>query len=506
MKSKFLTKPILLSVLSGVLAGLSYPGYGLTFLVWIALIPFFMALKEAKAPKTQFWCGWRAGFAFFLVVLPWLLALWDWASVLIVFGYVALCAGLAIAWGFWAVGCGWFKRRPILLSLIAPSWMVLIDYIRGSSDLGFAWGYLGYALSDQLWIIQLASFTGIWGLSFLVVWINVNLWTTWDRKQPIWTVVSIVSIIALGAFGYFQQQQLSQSLTNAPEIRVAMIQPNIPQKEKSNPMNLERLRQGYQDLLETVTPSADLIVLPESMLPTLILDDFETFDILGNYASRNNAELLFGTFTRTDNELFNSVVLSNAQKVLLGQFDKVQLVPFSTEYFPLIEELKSIGFDQLLGSLPLGALTRGEGFTPLTGEHASIGAPICFETSFAFVSRAFVNEGANLLISVTNDAWFKDSVELEQHFAKGIIRAVETGRAFVQVANTGTTGAALPTGEVIEKLPVLEAVTGEVSVPLLTHQTVYAARGDWFVLWVLIIVAGCAVIRVFKPQSSQPST
>lgn len=501
-----MTKPILWSALSGLLAGLSYPGYRLTFLVWVALVPFFLALKEAKTLKENFWCGWRTGFVFFLVTLPWLLALWDWASVLIVFGYLLLCAGLGIAWGLWAIGCGWALKRPFLLALLAPALMILIDFARGSTDVGFAWGYLGYALADQLWLVQLAAWTGIWGLSFVVVWVNVTLWLSWQKKNPGWMIVAIVSLITLGSFGYMQHQQVSEMIADAPTIEVAMIQPNIPQKEKSNPMNLRGLRQGYEDLLETVSTNADIIVLPESMLPTLILDDVETFDILSTYAERNNAELLFGSFTKDEGELFNSVLLSNAQKDPLGRFDKVQLVPFSTEYFPLIEVLRDIGFDQLLKSLPLGALTRGKGFTPLTGKHASIGSPICFETSFSWVSRAFVKEGANVLISVTNDAWFKNSVELEQHFAKGIVRAVETGRAFIQVANTGTTGAALPTGQVIEKLPALQSVTGNATVPLLTHQTFFVIWGDWVVGLALILSGVCIAVGVFRNQSSQPST
>lgn len=506
MISKFMTRPILLSVFSGLLTGLGYPGYGLTFLVWVALIPFFFALKEADTVKARFWCGWRAGFVFFLVTLPWLLSLWDWASIFIVFGYLILCAALGMAWGFWAMGCGWVIHRPILLALLAPAWMVLIDFVRGSTDVGFAWGYLGYSLADQLWLVQLAAWAGIWGLSFVVIFVNVSLWLAWQKKQIGWGLVAMTTLIGLGIFGYSQNQEISNLMTDAPTIEIVMIQPNIPQKEKSNPMNLRQLRHGYEDLLETVASSADLIVLPESMLPTLILDDVETFDMLANYAQRNEAELLFGSFTRDEGQLFNSVLLSNAQKAPLGQFDKVQLVPFSTEYFPLIEVIRDIGFDQLLRNLPLGALTRGQGFTPLKGINASIGAPICFETSFSWVSREFVREGANVLISVTNDAWFKDSVELEQHFAKGVVRAVETGRAFVQVANTGTSGAALPTGEVIEKLPTLQAVTGSATVPLLTHQTFYVVWGDWVVGLALLIFGICVAIRAFGAQSSQPST
>jgi apolipoprotein N-acyltransferase len=141
---------------------------------------------------------------------------------------------------------------------------------------------------------------------------------------------------------------------------------------------------------------------------------------------------------------------------------------------------------------------------------AAIGTPICFETSFSDISRQFVINGAQVLMSVTNDAWFKDSLELEQHFIMGKVRSVETGRAFVQSANTGLSGIVLPTGEVTLKMEKLTEVSATSIVPLLDHHTLFVHWGSWWVLFVsmgalISAVASLWYERLRPDQSSQPS-
>jgi len=501
-----LLKPYQFSGLSGALAALSYPGYGFDGVAWVALVPLLWVSSD-KPLVTSFRHGWWAGFVYFLLILPWLWTLWDWAGAFIVLGYMALCALMALSWGAWAAGCSWLTaRRPARLLLAAPALWTALEFLRGAGPFGFTWGDLGYALYRQGSILQLASWTGVWGLSFLIVFVNAGLLVAWKRRKL--RVVLLVGLVLLGVVGWgnWQRGEGRRRMVDAPTRRIALVQPNIPQREKSDPRMLDSLRERVRSLLDGIDQNVDLVVLPESILPTLILEDSATLEMLSRFAQDHRAAVLFGSFTAEDDGLFNSAVLLTSEGEVIGQYDKVQLVPFSTEYFPLINVLKRAGLDRWLGPLSLGSLSRGAGFGTLAWGEITLGAPICFESAFGRISRAFVRRGANLIVTITNDAWFKDSMELEQHFAMGIVRAVETGRAFVQVANTGLSGAVNPVGEVLLKVPPHQATVAYVDVPLLQGQTGYVRLGDWFMWAVGFTLLGFILRRQYShhPLLSRP--
>jgi len=465
------------AVLSGALAGLAFPGHGWDGLLWIAFVPL---LAQATAePRGAFGRGWLAGFTYFLLILPWLWTLWDWAGPLILAGYVVLCALMGLGWGAWSWGCARTGGRAPLL-VVAPALWVLLEFARGLGPLGFTWGTLGAALHAHPHLLQLAALTGVGGVSALVVWVNAAALLAWRRRRLRFAVLALLPLIAALGWGAWHARALEGELARAPELRLALVQPNIPQREKTDPTRLESLQARYAELLASVTRPVDLVVLSESILPTLVLDDADALGLLSSFARERETAVLFGTFAGEGSELYNAAVLLDPSGAVAGRYDKVQLVPFSTEYFPLIEELKALGLDRWLAGLPLGSLTAGRAFQPLEWEAGRIGTPICFESSFGRVGRAFVRAGAQALIAITNDAWFKRSPELEQHFAMGAVRAAETRRAFVQVANTGITGAYLPTGAPLGRAAPLAARVHYERIPLLDGETLYVRWGDWF--------------------------
>lgn len=460
-----------------------------------------MVSLKSQSNKQRFWRGWIAGFVFFLCILLWLLTLWDWAGLFIVFGYVALCAALGATWGAWALACGaLLKKKPLLLLVAGPSLWVLLEFLRSSTQLGFAWGVLGYALTPQLTLAQLAAWTGVWGLSFLVVLVNVGLFLAWQTRNIRYVLWVGLLLIGIGLWGAWHRQGVDLAAAKATSVTVALVQPNISQRKKSDPSLLDSLRDRYQALLTNIDASVDLVILPESILPTLILNDSATFDMLTNVAKNNDAAVLFGAFTAQQNKLFNSTLLLDPEGAIKGQYDKIQLVPFSTEYFPLIDELKALGLADWLAGLPLGALSRGSGFQPLEWGKFKIGTPICFESSFGWIGRNLVNNGANVLVIVTNDAWFKRSIELEQHFSMATLRAIETGRSVVQVANTGTSGVILPTGKRLLRLPEHQALVDTAKIPLLETKTFYLLWGDWFAALMLVNLLVCSIYLRFNRQ------
>lgn len=494
---------LLPSTLTGVLVALSDPGYGWNPWVWVAFIPLLWSMDRLSLRGASA-CGWWSGFIFNLLILHWLLALWDWATGFIVAAYVLLSALMALQWAVWAAFFRWLRTKsPALLMLGLPSLWVVLEYARGSGPFGFQWGVLGYDLYQYQHLVQLAAWTGVLGLSFLVQWVNAALYIVLQHRQ--WPIAFLVActVLAVGLMGNWHRQAVRERMELAPRLELALIQPNIPQLEKSNPARLDSMMERYEALLTAVGQPVDVIVLPESILPTLVLDDDVVREKLLAHVHGADTAMLLGTFTRRagdvlNDDVFNSAVLLSQHGSVLGIYDKVQLVPFSTESFPGIEWLNRLGLQRWLGPLSLGALTAGASFSPLQLNTVLIGTPICFESTFPGIGRAFVRSGAQLLVALTNDAWFKRSIELQQHFAMGTLRAVETGRAFVQVANTGTTGVSLPDGSVPVKDSAHQASTIITSVPLMQSDTPFVIFGDWFVGSALVLLVGVCARKLLQ--------
>lgn len=480
--------PWLLCLVTGALQAFAYPGYGAWLLALVGLVPLMVTCAKTRPWRRRFALGWVAGFAYYLLILPWMVALWDWAGWSIVLAYGALCAGLALMWGAWAAVAGVSLARHPLIWLLGTSgvWASL-EALKSAGTFGFSWGNLGHALIPAGPLLQVASWTGEGGLTFLVVFVNAGVFLSWRFKRARFVLTAVAVVMALAVGGALQLNGLSSQIQQADSIWLALVQPNIAQRVKSDPENLASLRDTYLNLLSQIQGKVDLIVLPESILPTFLLDDLQTTTLLFDQISPRGDEALIGSFTRSEASLYNTALLFDGNGRHQSSYDKVQLVPFSTEYFPFKKALQALF--PALTSLPLGMLSRGHGYTPLTTHRAVIGTPICFESSFGFISRAFVLQGAQMLVSITNDAWFKRSVELDQHWSMGILRAVETGRAFVQVANTGVSAAALPTGDTLVRLVSHEQATGVVEAPLLEHRTLYVAWGEWFI-WLAVALAG----------------
>ncbi|MBI1729694.1 apolipoprotein N-acyltransferase [Candidatus Acetothermia bacterium] len=497
---------MILPILSGILLAVSMPGPNLGWLAWIALIPLFWALHN-KTPKESFKIGFIAGIVYFGALLYWLFTLWEWAGPAIIPGYLVLIAYLALYWGAFGAGASWLSARLPRWALIVaiPAFWVILEFIRSQTRFGFPWGQAADALFQQLPFVQVASATGIWGVSFLVVLFNYLIITGLRARQWPYPVFALVMMAGLFAWG---STQINQPVSTETSLNLALVQPNIGQRERSNPTKLNEFLAIYTDLLgevKALPQKADLVVLPESSLPAFVLEDPTPRDFFSNWTSAAQTHLVLGTFTSSSGgtEIFNSTAYFTPNGPAKETYSKVQLVPFSTEYFPGIQLLNSLGLSTLIpAGSRLGLLTPGRGFFPLKTELGLIATPICFESIFPEVSREFVRNGAELILVVTNDAWFKNSWALDQHFAKGVFRAVENGRYFVQTANSGISGIIDPHGKIQERSSIenRSITTGRVS--LLDGETLFTRFGDWFIYLLLIALLMSVVISVLQGARS----
>lgn len=479
----------LLAIISGVLAALSFPGFELDLLVWIALVPLFFALENAHY-KRSFSLSFLAGFAFFAILLYWIFTLEEWAGPFIVPAYLLLIIYLSLYWGAFGLLYSFFRKRlgPLQMIFVASALWIFLEFIRAIGKFGFTWGDLAYSLYQRPMLIQISSITGAWGISFLIVLTNYLVFLTIKRRNYGYLLGALAILGLVFSWGMLQMRE---EINNDKELKLAIVQTNVEQRVKTEESNIEMLQQEYQKLLNSIDQEVDLVILPESILPGYILRQAELLEPFANFARTNNTYLLLGTIDWREGKAYNATALLSKEGQVIAQYDKVQLVPFSPEYFPFIDFLTRSGWiEKLAGNiaerLTLGYLAAGSGYNVMRSELGNIGTPICFESTFSGISREFVRRGAQLLITVTNDGWFKGSFALPQHFAFGVFRAVENHRYFLQAANTGISGVISPQGKIIKRGGVAreEILYGKVF--LKDEQTIYSKYGDWLIYAVLV--------------------
>jgi len=426
-----------LAVGGGVLAALSMPGFGAAPLVFVALIPLFLALGRGRG----FLHGYLFGLAFFAIDVRWVLTLIRF-NPFVVPGYVLLVAYLAVPFGLIGALMAWRSKKTGIARwiLLAPALFVLAEYARTLGPLGMGFSTLHQALYRVPWLIQPSAVLGSWSVTGFVVAINAALFVAWRERRLRFALLAVGLLAVQAAFWFLP----AGADRDAPSLAVAVVSSNVDQEVKLDGRNLDALTERFLRLGENAIAAApDLVVFPESFLPAYILSDADVFSRLVDLADRGGTRLLFGTGTYRDGRIFNSTVLVDVDGRVVAAYDMVRPVPFG-EYIPGRWLLEAVGLGPWARALLPVDLSRGTVYEPLDG----IGTPICFESTFPTASRRLTQAGASLLITVTNDAWFAGSSELRAHFATAVFRAVENRRFVVQAANGGISGFVDPRGRI----------------------------------------------------------
>jgi apolipoprotein N-acyltransferase len=480
-------KETLLSLGSGILTALAMPGFGAFPLVFFSLVPLFWVLDKRRG----FLPGLLFGVAFFAIELRWIATLARFHPIIIA-GLLLLVLVFAIGFGVLGAVITW-KRRSDFVTwlLLAPTLFVLAEVLRTFGPLGMGFSTLYGTLYRVPLLIQSASVFGPWFISGILVAINGSLALFLRKRDPRLVVLACGLVLLLAAFAL--RPQLPQGTT----LNVAVVSSKVQQEVKLDGRNLPELLDRYLALgvqAEEMLP--DLIVFPESILPSYILQNESLEDAFAALAQRTKAQILLGTGVYRDRKIYNAVALFSETGELVDTYDMVHPVPFG-EYIPGRSLLERIGLGSWANSfLPLD-LSRGDGYNPLD----VYGTPICFESTFPYPSRQLAKNGAQALITVTNDAWFDESSELAAHFASAVFRAVENRRWVIQSANGGISGIVSPYGRVVESLNAEGVISGDIE--LRTDASLYTQWGDWIILLGAGLLAiGIMLWRVFHAKKS----
>ena len=496
-----------LAVASGLLLALAFPPFESWQLAWVALVPLLIALVGVE-PREGMRLGWRAGLAFWLVALVWLLRLVETSpapAVVLILGWALLagyCAlytaafGLAFAWVARRVGAERYWQTLVLMGAAVVLW-VGGEYVRGVLATGFPWNSVGVSQYQFLPIVQVAAWGGVAAVSGLVVFVNAGIAFTARRYLPGMPrtgyrphVELFVVLMALGLCLRSGMGAVRLHYHRGTEFTVAGIQPAVPQVKKWEEGQAERNLAVLRRLTEAALAAEhrpDLVVWPETATPDCVTEENESRE-LALEMCRRGVPLLVGSMVivpkGTEDWLcYNASLLFDAQGHQAGRYDKQHLVPFG-EYVPFS------GMVPALGRLaPMGwNCEAGREGTVLKGGLKGIpfACLICMEDVFPDLARAAVARGARLLINQTNDAWFDRTSGPRQHLSHSVFRAVENRVPVIRVANSGITCSIAASGAIEEETdnsgsvpPRAEAVAMTVGVPGVEWApTPYSRHGD----------------------------
>jgi len=478
------------AIASGLITAVLLPPFNASYLVWIALIPLLAVLWSIDGKRAG-WKGfgyaWVAGTIAFLIQLSWL-------SIVTSAGAVALPMYLGCFWGFFGafaatMGNPWKNRgqtglnlggpvRGLLLAFSTAAVWAGFEYLRGAIGLEFGWNGMGVAFHQNLIMAQAADLFGVAGLSLLVVFFQAVVLQTGRRiikNGPKDGVADLsVTALILGLVVSYGIWKLAEKPGESVRLKALLVQLNIPQEAARVLWDALDVHLGYEEetlaALKKIDPAGpdwpDWVVWPETALTGRIVKTDtgewgtwqENTRTISRVREAGPFTLIFGATelegellpdnqlqVKPDGRYFNSMAFMSPEDDL-QTFRKNHLVMFG-ETIPFVDSiplLKRI-YEQQSGAKYGGSFSEGGSFEPMIieieGKPVGVIPSVCFEDSVPALNRKFVKPGAQLIVNVTNDGWFKESPAAAMHFANSRFRAIELRRPMLRCANTGVSAA-----------------------------------------------------------------
>ncbi len=524
----------LLAAASGVLQVLIFPDPSLYVLSWIALAPLIYAVLQCRsqdalltmvedgkwyAPASA-WQGFLLGY---LSGIIWYLGSCYWVfHVMHAYGnlgpttsallLLAFSLYLGLYHGLFGLLLALIARRRNGYSLralvFAPFAWVAAELAR-TYITGFPWDLLGTTQIDNIPLTRLATFTGVYGLSFEIALVNTVVAAAFLVPRARRTMLLTAS---LSAALLLQAGKFVAPPAVVGDHGVTLVQSNIPILDE--PWSLPYLQQTLVELraisvrpAQAPSGSQGLIVWPESPAP-FFATDLHLRGTLGELARVTDSYIIAGSMgidhagdRNRPPDIYNSASLVAPDGAWIQRYDKIHLVPFG-EFIPF-ERL--ISFAKPL-TREIGTFARGSQRTPLTEDGVRLGTFICYESVFPNEVRQFALNGGSVFVNISNDSWFGPTGAPRQHLNMARMRAVENNRWLLRDTNSGITAVIDSYGRIVAEAPRNERTSLQGAYSLVEGTTFYTRHGDWFPFLCAIITLTGVVLRLREPaEVMQPA-
>jgi apolipoprotein N-acyltransferase len=514
----------LLVILSAVLQVLIFPLPGFYVLSWFALTPLIIALLRTRPageleiagvvrlspalPGQAFLLSYVCGILFYAGTCYWIYdTMRQYGGLSAPMAALALflfCCYLGLYDGLFGLLLGWLagSARDYRRALATAPFLWVAAELARTRITGFPWNLLGIAQVDNAALCRIAGWTGVYGVSFEIMLVNVALASAFlvPREKR-----SAMLVAALAAAAVLQAGSLIEAPTVKADREALLVQQNIPVSANWTPTYFQQTLSDLTDLsvksASTSTGRINPIVWPESPAP-FFTNDVRFRAVMSEIAHASKSWVLsgaIGTVTpssgKTTSQMFNSAVLISSTGDWTARYDKVHLVPFG-EYLPFPSLFSFAGGL----TKEVGEFEHGISRKPLDAGGTKLGVFICYESVFPDDVRQFANNGAQVFVNISNDGWYGDSGAYAQHLNQTRMRAIENNRWLLSATDTGVTASIDPWGRVVAKIPRKERAALVAPYALTSVTTFYTRHGDSFAYACAIISAGALISR-FIPKN-----
>jgi len=472
------------AVISGAALAFAFPPYGAAWLVPVALSPWIAALYFEERRRRALLSGAVFGIVFWCLSTPWVSFVVTrfggqpaWMGAVCVFLLALILAQWPLLVG-WAMVAAAPARSPERLAAFPILWMAA-EHARSVAYKGFPWNLTANPLAAHPIWLQTAAWWGavgiggvIAGAASLVAAIAVSPGT----RGRLASAIALVALV--GGIAGFGAARLRLPPENGPAVRVACVQPDIPQSARETPESSARnYASVFAAIREAAAAHPDLVLVPESSFYGVTWQRSEILRRdLADAARESGGAILFNDLDETSEDVYyNAARLVTPAGLAPATYHKVHLVPFG-EYVPL----PRLFFFMSSISRAVGAFSAADAPVVLASGKLALGPAVCYEMTYPSLAREEVRRGATLLVSVSNDAWYGKAGAQEQHFEALVLRAIENGRPYARAAITGISGVVDARGRLLAHLPPGRRGVAAASVVPSSSRTVWSRWGGAF--------------------------
>jgi len=446
-----------LAIASALLLVLSFPDFDLWWLAWIGMVPLLVVVTRTPKAGRAFLLGWLWGLIFFYGSCWWLTyPMIHYAHIAAPVAYVLMLLPVIFVALFPALFCALIAR---VVSRFGPAALFVAPFLWVSFELGrYAvtgqmWNAIGYSQAFHPMLIQSARWGGMYAVSFLILTVNASIAFALLSRMVFGVALSVAVMGFVGvvlSVSFFNANWESL-LSSEPGHPIVAVQPNVPMagvddstaQRQLLDRHLELGAKGLGDARNQYSHES-LVIWPESPMNFSYSRDSHLRDAVATFARTNHTAVLLNSLEPAPNAgEYNSAILVNEEGQKLAQYDKIRLMPFG-EYVPLPQWIP--GASSVRGIV--GDFTPGSKYTLMPLGDLRAGVFICIEAAHPGIAREFTNEGADVLINISNDGYLGPTPVMRQHLSNAIFRAVENDRLLVRVTNSGITALISPVGEV----------------------------------------------------------
>ena len=466
----------------GLLTVFSFQPFNLTIINFLILpLLFFILSNVNKRSKSKyrkkpylnnlFLIGYCFGIGFFLSGVYWIsysLTFDESLKLLIPFSIILIPLSLGLFFGLASIFVGPFIKNNYASFFLFCFIYSLIDYLRGNILSGFPWNLWSYSWSWLTELIQILNIVGLYSfnsISIVFFCSPVILFFQSKYKYFVFSILILIffSFYIYGSFKINSDQKINENLIE--KINIKIISPSFNMRYIETD---EEIKETIDKVIRYSNPENEkktVFVWPEGIFAGIYFDDLKRFSNVFRKSFSDNHLIVFGINSKGDlsDKIFNSLIVTNNKLDIIYKYDKRKLVPFG-EFIPFEKIFEKIGFKKITQGY--GSFSEGNDQDNFLYENLNVLPLICYEIIFPKLSQNS-KKGTNLIINISEDAWFGNSIGPHQHFTKAIFRSIENNTFVVRSANKGISAFINNNGKVIKRLEPDEVGNIELNVPLI---------------------------------------